>query len=84
MQEVLLKFGIYHVVVMDDGTQFKGSFVLACDALHLKYECVTKRNHKAVLVDKFYRFLNKAVIIAVEDRKILGCFTEVGIVAGYA
>ena len=79
-----MKFGIYHVVVMDDGTPFKGSFVLACDALHLKYECVTKRNHKAVLVEKIHRFLNKAVTIAVEDRKTLGCFTEAGIVAGYA
>ena len=24
MQEVLLKFGIFHLVVMDDGTLFKG------------------------------------------------------------
>ena len=84
MQEVLLKFGICHLVVMDDGTPFKGAFVLTCDALHLKYACVAMRNHKAVLVEKFHRFLNKAVTIAVEDRKTLGCFTEVGIVAGYA
>ena len=36
MQEVLLKFGIFHLVGMDDGTPFKGTFVLACDALHLQ------------------------------------------------
>ena len=84
MQEILLKFGIRHLVVMNDGTPFKGAFILACDALHLKYECVVKRDHKAVLVEKFHRFLNKVVTIAVEDRKTLVCFTEAGIVAGYA
>ena len=37
-----------------------------------------------VLVEKFHRFLNKAVTITVGDSKTLGCFTEAGIVAGYA
>ena len=40
MQEVLLKFGLCYLVVMDDGTPFKGFFLLACDAFQIKYECV--------------------------------------------
>ena len=51
MQEVLVKFGLYHLVVMDNGTPFKGFFMLARDAFQLKYECVAKRNHNAVLVE---------------------------------
>ena len=58
--------------------------MLACDSLQLKCECVAKRNHKAVLVGNFHQFLNKAVTIAVGDEKTFGCFTEAGIVAGYA
>ena len=37
-----------------------------------------------MLVEKFHRFLNKAVTIADEDSRTLGCFTEAGIVAAYA
>ena len=57
---------------------------MACDALQLKYECVAKRNHKAVLLEKFNWFLKKAVIIAIGDRKTLGYFTKTGIFAEYA
>ena len=35
--------------------------MLTRDAFQLKYECVAKRNHKAVLVEKFHQFLNKAM-----------------------
>ena len=37
-----------------------------------------------MLVEKFHQLLNKSVTIAIEDRKKFGCFTEAGIVAGYA
>ena len=38
MQHVLMKFGLYHLVVLDDGTPFKGTFIAMCQALNLNYD----------------------------------------------
>ena len=84
MQDVLLKFGLCLLVVVDDGTPFKAAFTAACDSLRIPFECFAKRNHKSVLVEKFHRFLNKVVTIASNDRDTLDCFVEAGISAGYA
>ena len=59
MQEVLLKFGIGHLVVIYDDVPFKGICIAACDSLHLKYESVSTHNHKVVLIEKLHCFLNE-------------------------
>ena len=79
-----MKFDIYHLVVIDDITLFRIVSIAACDTLHLKYKYVSKRNHNAFLVEKFHRFLNKTIYIAISDIKTLGCFIESGIVTGCA
>ena len=48
MQHVLMKFGLCHFVVLDDGTPVKGAFIAMYQALNLKYDILTKRNHKAL------------------------------------
>ena len=85
MQKVLLIFRIFHLVIMDNGTPSKGVFTVVCDYLQLKYGCVSKRNHKTVLVEKIHRFLNKTVTIAIGDRNIhiLGSFIDASIVVWY-
>ena len=67
-QHVLMKFGLCHLVVINYGTPFKGTFVAMCIALDLNYDIFAKRNYKRSTVERFHRFLNKAVPIAVEDR----------------
>ena len=84
MQDVLLKFGLCLLVVIDDGAPFKAAFTAACESLKIPFDCAAKRNHKSLLVEKFHRFLNKAVTIAASDRDTLDCFVEAGISAGYA
>ena len=37
MQDVLLKFGICLLVVIDDGTPFKAAFTTACDSLKIPF-----------------------------------------------
>ena len=69
---------------MDDGTPFKGIFTTVCEYLHLNCECVSKLDHKSVLVKKFHRFLNKVVTITIGDRETLGYFIEAVSFAGYA
>ena len=84
MQHVLMKFGICHLVVLDDGSPFKGAFIAMCDALNLNYDVLAKRNHKGLTVEHFHRFLNKSVTIAAEDRGTNDIFVPAGIAARYA
>ena len=50
MQYFLLKFSLCNLVVLDDGTPFKRSFIAMCEALHLNHDVFAKRNHKGLTV----------------------------------
>ena len=84
MQHVLLKFGICHLVVLDDGSPFKSVWLAICKVLRINYEILAKRNHKGLLVKKFHRFLNKAITITVVDRGTNDVFVVAGVAVGYA
>ena len=84
MQHVLMKFGLYHLAVLDDGTPFKGAFIVMCQAVNLNYDILAKRNHKGLSVENFRLFLNKSVTIAAEERGTVNTFVPGGIAAGYA
>ena len=84
MQHILMKFSLCHLVVLNDGSPFKGVFIAMCDALNLNYDVLAKRNHKSLTVDYFHRFLNKSVTVAAEDRGTNNFFVPAGIAAGYA
>ena len=81
MQHVLLKFGMCHLVVIDDGTPFKGAFVAMYQALNRNYNVLTKRNHKGLSVEHFHCFLNKSVTIAAEERCTNDTFVPASIAA---
>ena len=74
MQHVLMKFGICNLVVINDSTVIKGYFFGICQGLNLKYDIFSKGNFKGITVKHFYRFLNKSVTIAVEERGINDMF----------
>ena len=48
-QNVLMKFILCHLIVLDDGNSFKGAFVVMCKSLKLYCHILTKRNHKGVI-----------------------------------
>ena len=79
-----MKFCLCYLVIIDDGTPFKGAFVAMCTALDIKYDILTKRNHKGLTVEHFHRFLNKTVTIAIEDRQRNDVFIPAVIAAGHA
>ena len=54
-----------------------------CKALELNYDILAKINHKGLSVEHFYRFLNKATTIAMEDRQSNDVFVPAGIAAWY-
>ena len=67
-QHFLMKFGVCHLVILDDGGPFKGIFISICKILNLYYDIIAKRNHKDITVEHFHWFLNKGTAIAIEDR----------------
>ena len=84
MQHVLVKVGLCHLVVLDNGTPIKGSFIAMCYALNINCNILSKRNHKELSVENFHRFLNKSVIILTEEHGTSNIFVPAGIAAGYA
>ena len=84
MQRILLKFSLYHLVVLDDSTPFKGVFTIMCESLNLKHDVFVKRDHKVFTVDHFHRFLNKRITIAAEERGNNEIFVPTGVAAGSA
>ena len=79
MQHVLLKFDICYLIILDDGSPFKGIFTAMCKTLNTNFDILAKRNHKFLLVEKFYRFVN-SITIAAEDRRTNDVFIAVGYV----
>ena len=84
MQHVIMKLDLYHLVVLDTGTPFKGVFIAMCQALNINYDLLAKWSHKGLSVEYFRRFLNKSVPIAAEERGTTNIFVPDGIAAGYA
>ena len=68
MKSVLLKVGFCGLVVCDADSKFRGTFEAMCKSLGLRFHALSKRNHKGLSVERFFRTLNKAVTIACEDR----------------
>ena len=85
MQHLLLKFGLCHLVILDDNTPFKGAFIVMCESLNLNHNVLAKRNDKGLTVEHFHRLLNKSVTIASEEH---GTNNDIlfpgGVAVGYA
>ena len=84
MENVLLKFGLCALVVIDEGKEFCGLFRTVCRMLNIKCHVVAKRNHKAVGVERFHRFLNHSQRICAEERGTPASFVECGLTTAYA
>lgn len=83
-KHVLLVVGICCMVVVDDDNKFRDLFESMCNALGLKFHVLAKRNHKAMCVERFNRFLNKVITIKANNRDSNRIFPEAAHVAAYA
>ena len=54
MENVLLKFGLCVMVVVDEGKAFCSIFKDMCRLLNIRCQTVSKRNYKAVGVERFH------------------------------
>ena len=84
MENVLLKFGLCLVVVVDDDSKFMSVFTQMCKALNIKIHRAAKRNHKAIGVERFHRFPNHSNTLVSHQRETHTCFVESSMIAAYA
>ena len=68
-QHFLMKFGLYKLIIIDDSSPFKDTIVTICKNLQPNYDSLSKSNDKGLSFENFYRYLNKTITIAVEDRQ---------------
>ena len=83
MEHILLKFGLCIMVVCDDGNDFRGTFGKMCDDLNIRCHVIAKRNHNAVGIEKFHKFLNHAEKISTKECGTSEAFIEVAIATSY-
>jgi hypothetical protein len=83
-QEILLKVGMCGLIVVDASSTFCGIFAGACQLLGIRLHRASCGNHKAVSVERFFRYLNKAVTIASSDRGKPLVWVEGAMIATYA
>jgi hypothetical protein len=84
LNEILMKVGMCGLIVVDAGSTFCGIFADACKLLGIQLHRASRGNHKAVSVERFFRYLNKAVTIASSDRGTQLVWVEAAMIATYA
>ena len=60
MENILLKFYLYGMVMIDIGNEFHGIFHKMCSLLSICFYSVAKHNHKAVGIKRFHTFLDNS------------------------
>jgi hypothetical protein len=84
MKHFLLKIGLCGLVVVDAASSFLSVFESMCSILGIKFHAAARGNHKAVSVERFFRFLNKLLTIHSNDRATNQVFIETSECAAYA
>jgi hypothetical protein len=84
MSDVLLKVGLCGMVVVDAASAFLSVFEAMCNVLNIKFHAAARGNHQAVSVERFFRYLNKALTIASSERNSNQVWVETSHCAIYA
>ena len=64
---VFTVFGLPKLVIIDAGSEFFGTLRKVCELLLVPFHPVSKGNHKAILSERFHRYLNKVQRIHAVD-----------------
>ena len=62
-------FGLPFQIYIDQGSSFKGTLQAACMLLGIAWEAVAPENHMAIRNERYHRYMNKVVKLAVTDVK---------------
>ena len=64
MSDIVLTVGMYSVLVVGNGSSFKGTFIKMCTVLKIHYWYLSRGNHKGNSVESYFHFLDKTQAIA--------------------
>ena len=84
MTKFFCVYGIPKLIILDQDSAFKDILVSTCKLLQVKYHPVTKGNHKAILCERFHRYLNKVERIHAADCETLSQWYKGHALAAYA
>ena len=76
--------GLPRLVVIDSGSEFAGALVILCQGIGLPHYTVSKGNHKAIICERFHKYLNKVQKIHAADCETFQDFMFGTIFAVYA
>lgn len=54
-----ISHGLPKLIIVDAGNEFAGSLTATCASMGLPFYTVSRGNHKAILCERFHRYLNK-------------------------
>ena len=83
MKNVLLKFGLCSMVMVDTTSESCEFFQKMYPLLYIRFYSVVKRNHKAICFEYFHDFLNHSQCIYPEERGKPTAFFECGTTTVY-
>ena len=63
MENVVLKYGVCAVIVVDAGSNFRHIFEQMCDILDITFWPLARGNHHGLSVERYHRYLNKTQTI---------------------
>jgi len=61
--------GLPTLILIDQGSEFKGMLTSFCTELGIRFEVVAPEQHDGILCERFHRYLNKVMRIIGADRK---------------
>jgi hypothetical protein len=67
-QKVFTKFGLSQLLMVDAGSEFQATFETVASLLHVRIVLVSPDSHHAQRCEQFHRFLEKNLLILVQDR----------------
>jgi hypothetical protein len=73
---ILLRYGLSQLVITDPDSKFKGIFKEAFSILKIQHHLSARRNHNAILVERFNRYWNSGLRVFNNDRDTNRVFLE--------
>ncbi len=80
----MLRYGLAAIIVTDADSKFGKEFDDMCNILKVKHITAARGHHDTIIVERFNRFLNSALIIFCSDRDSMRVFIEGALTAMYA
>ena len=66
-ENFIIPNGLPKTIVIDKGSEFAGTLIATCEALHITYYPAAPEDHNAILAERFHRYLNKVEKITTAD-----------------